>query len=87
MTWNRSEIRQARQTPLKPVLERLGHQLRATNNDNYVLVGLAPEVVIKDHYWVCADTGAAGNAIDFLVRVKGLSFNAAMKLLLADMTH
>lgn len=87
MTWNRSEIRQARQTPLKPVLERLGHQLREINNENYVVVGLAPEVVIKDHYWVCADTGAAGNAIDFLVRVKGLSFNAAMKLLLADMTH
>ena len=81
MTWNRSEIRQARQTPLKPVLERLGYRLSPIANDNYVVTGLSQDVVVKDHYWVCADTGAAGNAIDFLVRVKGASFHEAMRLL------
>jgi hypothetical protein len=59
--------------------------LGVTDIDNHVVVGLAPEVAVKDHYWVCADTGGAGTAIDFLVRVKGLSFNAAMKVLLVDM--
>jgi hypothetical protein len=81
MIWNRSEIRRARQTPLKPVLERLGYRLNAIANDNYVVIGLAQDIVVKDHYWVCADTGAAGNAIDFFVRVKGMPFNEAMRLL------
>jgi hypothetical protein len=81
MIWNRSDIRRARQTPLKPVLERLGYRLNATANDNYVVIGLSPDIVVKNHYWVCADTGAAGNAIDFFVRIQGVSFNEAMRLL------
>ena len=87
MIWNRSDIRRARQTPLKPLIENLGYRLESRPNGNYAIAGLAPEVVVKDHYWVCPDTGAAGNAIDFLVRVKGLSFNAAMNLLLVGMTR
>jgi hypothetical protein len=79
--WSREQIRAARQTPLKPVLERLGYRLHPTANDNYVVVGLVPEIVIKDHYWVCADTEAAGNAIDLLVKLRGMSFNDAMRLL------
>ena len=81
MIWNRSDIRRARQTPLKPVLERLGYRLNPIANENYVVVGLAQDIVVKNHYWVCAHTGAVGNAIDFLVRVKGVSFNEAMRLL------
>ena len=81
MIWNRSDIRRARQTPLKPVLERLGYRLNPIANDNYVIIGLAQDIVVKGHYWVCTDSGAAGNAIDFLVRVKGASFNEAMRLL------
>jgi len=81
MIWNRSDIRRARQTPLKPLLERLGYRLNPIANDNYVVIGLTHDIVVKEHYWVCADTGAAGNAIDFFVRVKGISFNEAMRLL------
>jgi len=81
MIWNRSDIRRARQTPLKPVLERLGYRLNPTAHDNYVVIGLSQDIVVKDHYWVCADTGDAGNAIDFLVRIKGTSFHEAMRLL------
>ena len=81
MIWNRSDIRRARQTPLKPVLERLGYRLNPTANDNYEVIGLTQDIVVKGHYWVCADTGEAGNAIDFFVRVKGTPFNEAMRLL------
>ena len=81
MIWNRSEIRRARQTPLKPVLERLGYRLNPMANDNDVVIGVSPDIVVKDRYWVCADTGQAGNAIDFFVKIRGLSFHEAMKLL------
>jgi len=81
MIWNRSEIRRARQTPLKPILERLGYRLNPMANDNYVIIGFSPDIVVKDHFWVCADTGDAGNAIDFFVRIKGTSFHKAMRLL------
>lgn len=84
MTWKRSEIRAARQRPLKPMLEALGYRLAPLRDGNYRVLGLAREIVVKDHYWVCADDGAAGNAIDFLVRLRGLSFNDAMHLLLHD---
>ena len=81
MIWNRSEIRRARQTPLQPVLERLGYRLHPITKDNYRVLGFSPDIVVKDHYWVCADTGDAGNAIDFFVRIKGTSFQEAMRLL------
>ncbi|MEI6810327.1 MAG: hypothetical protein WCN95_16530 [bacterium] len=51
-----------------------------------MVAGLAPEIIVKDHYWVCTDTGAAGNAIDFLVHVRKTSFNDALRFLLADAT-
>jgi len=82
-TWKRSEIRAARRRALKPVLERLGYQLSPTGQGNYLIVGLSREIVIKQHYWVCLDDGAAGNAIDFFVRLQGKSFTEAMELLQA----
>lgn len=81
MIWTRSDIRQARQVALKPVLERLGHRLEPLKNGNYIIAGMAPEIIIKDHYWICTDTGVAGNAIDFLVKVKNMSFNDAIQYL------
>jgi hypothetical protein len=92
--WTKADIRRARQAPLKPVLEHLGYRLQPLQNGNYLITGLAPEIVVKDHYWVCTDTGAAacpelcrgGNAIDFLMRVRKTSFNDALRLLLADAT-
>jgi hypothetical protein len=79
--WTKADIRRARQTPLKPLIEHLGYRLEPRPNGNYAICGLAPEIVVKDHYWVRPDTGDAGNAIDFFVRVKGTSFNEAMRLL------
>jgi len=86
MIWKRSDIRRARQTPLKPVLEQLGYRLQPLQSGNYLVTGLSPKVVVKDHYWICTDTGVAGNAIDFLVRVKKTTFTDAVRLLLADAT-
>ena len=82
MTWKRSEIRRARRTPLKPVLESLGYRLEPRPNGNYLLLGVAAEVVVKDHYWICLDNGKAGNAIDFLVGQRGMSFSEAVEQLL-----
>jgi hypothetical protein len=81
--WSRSDIRQARQTPLKSVLERLGYRLDPRPGGNYIVAGLANEVVVKDHYWNCPDAGTAGNAIDFLVKIRGAPFNQAMEWLMA----
>jgi hypothetical protein len=47
-------------------------------DETYVVIGVSPDIVVKDHYWVCADTG---NAIYFFVRIKGTSFQEAMRLL------
>ena len=90
-SWTKAEIRAARQAPLKPLLERLGYRLSPTGEGNYLVVGLAGEVVIKQNYWVCLDDGSvgpapapeamSGNAIDFLVKVQGMSFREAMRLL------
>lgn len=81
-SWTKAEIRAARQTPLQPVLEQLGYRLQPRPNDNYALTGQrCGEIIIKDHYWHCPKTDLAGNAIDFLVRVRGATFHEAMQQL------
>ena len=82
MTWTRSSIRAARQAPLQPVLEQLGYRLEPRPNDNYVITDQhCGEIVIKDHYWHCPGTELAGNAIDFLMRIRGATFHEAMQQL------
>jgi len=84
MTWKRSEIRQARQTPLAPLLDTLGYRLKHISNGNHLVINLPAEVVVKDNYWVCADDGSAGNAIDFFVKLEGKSFTKTMEILTAS---
>ena len=81
MTWSRLEIRQARQIHLKPVLEQLGYRLLPRPDGNYAVTNLANEIIIKEHYWNCPDSGLSGNAIDFFVKIRGVTFNEAMTLL------
>ena len=90
MTWSRLEIRQARQIQLKPVLEQLGYRLLPRPDGNYAITNLAHEtchatgvIIIKEHYWTCPDSGQSGNAIDFFVKIRGVTFNEAMTLLSA----
>jgi len=87
--WSKTAIRSARQIPLKPVLESMGYELQPLKNGNHLLCRLATEIVVKDHYWVCKDRDlaecvrkTAGNAIDFLVEVEGMTFSQAMDTLL-----
>ena len=80
--WQREDIRRARQTNLKPVLEALGYRLHQRTDGNQEVVGLAGDVIIKQHYWIRLHDGTAGNAIDFLVKVEGRSFNEAMRVLM-----
>lgn len=82
MTWKRSEIREARHQNLKPIVERLGYELRDLQNENYLVLGLPSEVIIKRHYWICTDDGSGGNAIDFLTQILDMSFHAAMDILM-----
>ena len=80
--WTKAEIRSARQIPLQPVLEQLGYRLEPRANDNYAITDRqGGEIVIKDHYWHCPETGLAGNAIDFLMRIRGATFHEAMQQL------
>jgi hypothetical protein len=82
--WTKAQIRQARQTPLVPVLEAMGYQLMPRKNGNYLLCRLAAEIVIKDHYWINRQDQSTGNAIDFMVQIEGMTFSQAMKHLLAS---
>lgn len=83
-SWTKAEIRAARHIPLKPVLEALGYPLHHLKGDNYQLSRPGADIVVKEHYWRDRQDGSAGNTIDFLVQVKGMSFNDAMKLLHAS---
>lgn len=93
-TWTRAEIRRARQTPLPPVLEALGYELDPLPSGNHGVRRPAADIcpggavgcpiIVKDHYWVNPGDGAAGNAIDFLVNVQGMTFSQAMALLCPD---
>ena len=50
-------------------------------SNHYLIAGLASKIGIKEHYWNCPDAGQAGNAIDFLVNIRGVTFNEAMTML------
>lgn len=81
--WTKTDIRRARQVELRPVLEKLGYRLQPLPNDNYRVIGLFPEVIVKAGFWTRPEDGKGGNAIDLLVHVKRLSFNEAVRLLLS----
>ena len=79
--WTHQQIRRARQVALKPLLEQMGFRLQELKNGNSKVYDLPIEVVVKQTYWVCPETGTGGNAIDLLVHVIGMSFSEAMNKL------
>ena len=83
-SWTKAEIRAARRMPLKPLLEDLGLRLVPAGEDNYRVDGAGGGIVVKEHYWISPDSGASGNAIDFLVKIRGMSFSEAMRMLLGN---
>jgi hypothetical protein len=76
--WSRDQIRAARLAPLVPLLEKRGLQLIEREAGNYTLPAY-PGLIVKDSYWRWPERDQAGNAIDFLMRVLGLSFHDAMR--------
>ena len=46
--------------------------------DNFTLPGY-PGLIIKDSYWRWPERDLAGNAIDFCMRVLGMTFHDAMR--------
>ena len=44
-SWTKAEIRRARQTPLKPVLEAMGYRLQPIQKGNYRVIGLYMSVL------------------------------------------
>jgi hypothetical protein len=76
--WTRQQIRAARLAPLVPLLQRRGLQLIELPAGNFQLP-LYPGLLLKDSYWRWPQRNLAGNAIDFFMRVLGLSFHDAMR--------
>jgi len=80
--WTKDDIRNARRQPIKPALERLGCQLNEVPGGNWKISTSDGSIILKKHYWICPDSGQAGNAIDFMMRIMDMSFNQAVSTLL-----
>jgi hypothetical protein len=76
--WSPEQIRAARVAPLVPLLQKHGLQLVAREASNYILPA-HPGLIVKESYWRWPERNLAGNAIDFFMRVLGLSFHDAMR--------
>ena len=76
--WSREQIRAARLAPLVPLRAKRGLQLIVRDPGNYTLPAY-PGLIVKDSYWRWPERDLAGNAIDFCMRVLGLSFHDAMR--------
>jgi len=75
--WTGEQIRAARQVPLVPLLQKRGVQIIPREAGNFILPAY-PGLIVKDSYWRWPERNLAGNAIDFFMRVLGLSFHDAM---------
>ena len=76
--WTREQIRAARLAPLAPLLRKRGLQLIERPACNFELANYSG-LLVKDSYWRWPQRNLAGNAIDFFMRVLGLTFNDAMR--------
>jgi len=76
--WTRQQIRAARVAPLAPLLQKRGIQIIEREAGNLALPAF-PGLIVKDSYWRWPQRELAGNAIDFFVKVLGLSFADAMR--------
>ncbi len=75
--WSKDQIRQARQTPLLPLLRAQGLQLIEHEADNFEPSDY-PGILIKENYWRWPDESLSGNTIDFFTLVLKMTFHTAM---------
>ena len=81
--WSREQIRDARLAPLIPLLQKRGLQLVDRDAGNFILPAYHG-LIVKDSYWRWPERNLSGNAIDFHVKVLGLSFNDAMRQIVGE---
>jgi len=79
-TWTKSAIRAARKLPLAAILQHRGLALRDRGGGNFEPLD-HPGVFIKASFWRWPDRNLAGNTIDFLVQVQGMTFRQAMEII------
>jgi len=72
-----------RQRELAPLLAAMGVVLQPLEDGNTRIVGEPGNVIVKENYWIQTDSGEAGNAIDFFVKLRGMAFAETMRLLLS----
>jgi hypothetical protein len=80
--WTREQIRAARMAHLAPLLRQRGIEIVEREAGNLILPAF-PGLIVKDSYWRWPQRELAGNAIDFFVKVLGLSFADAMRQITA----
>lgn len=81
-TWTKEQIRAARKTELAPLLQKRGLTLRDRGGGN-MEIEQHKGLILKASYWRWPDRDLSGNTIDFYVKVLGMSFNDAMKEIMA----
>jgi len=64
------------------LLQKRGVQIIPREAGNFILPAY-PGLIVKDSYWRWPERNLAGNAIDFFMRVLGLSFHDAMRQITA----
>jgi len=80
--WTADDVRQARQRELAPLLTAMGVVLQPLEDGNTMVVGEPGNLIVKENYWIRTDTNESGNAIDFFVKIRGMSFVETIRLLL-----
>jgi hypothetical protein len=80
--WTSDDVRRARQRELAPLLTAMGVVLQPLEDGNMLLVGEPGKLIVKENYWIRTDPNESGNAIDFFVKIRGMSFVETIRLLL-----
>jgi len=80
MTWTKCDIRAARLAPLAPLLLARGVQLKPMPDENFLVIA-QDDLIVKRHFWRWPSRNIHGNAIDYFVKVEGLTFNQSMSII------
>mgnify|MGYP001766202890 CR=1 FL=1 len=83
MTWTTTDIEQARNRDLAPILAHAGYKLHQLPN-GLVLVRNFHGLLIRGNRWTWKAENLARNTIDFFMTIEAITFNQTMELLCAS---